>query len=92
MSAEIGDHKKDHDYKIRTLNNYFPIFDNEKVWSFKEENYLLNYIEQYGFANWDEISKQFDNFEQKRTSNECMQHYYAYYIYGNIGKCKFINS
>jgi transcriptional adapter 2-beta len=84
MSAEIGEHKKEHDYRIRSLNSYFPIFDSDKLWSFKEENFLLAYIEQYGFGNWDEIEKNFET----RNAKECMEHYFAYYIYGNIGKCK----
>ena len=83
MSAEIGEHKKEHDYKIRSINNYFPIFDSEKPWSYKEENLLLAFIEQYGFGNWEEIAKYFET----RNAQECMHHYFAYYIFGNIGKC-----
>ena len=56
MSAELGEHKKDHNYFIIS-SQYFPIFDSEKLWSYKEELYLLQYIEQYGFGNWDEIAK-----------------------------------
>lgn len=56
MSAEIGDHKKDHSYFLKT-NVHFPIFDGEKYWSYKEELLLLQFIEQYGFGNWDDIAK-----------------------------------
>jgi hypothetical protein len=56
MSAEIGDHKKDHNYILKS-NISFPIFDNENSWSFKEELILLQFIEQYGYGNWEEIAK-----------------------------------
>lgn len=56
MSAEIGDHKKDHNYFLKT-STHFPVFDSEKCWSYKEELLLLQFIEQYGFGNWDDIAK-----------------------------------
>lgn len=56
MSAEIGDHKKDHNYFLKTAT-HFPVFDSEKCWSYKEELLLLQLIEQYGFGNWEDISK-----------------------------------
>ncbi len=83
MSAEIGDHRKDHDYKIKS-QIVCPVFNNEKVWTHQEESLLLVLMEQYGFGNWDEISK---NFDSTKNRQECMEHYYGYYIYGNIGKC-----
>lgn len=63
MSAEIGDHKKDHNYSLKTCNN-FPVFDSEKCWSYKEELLLLQLIEQFGFGNWEDIAKHL----QTRTS------------------------
>ena len=86
MSAEIGEHKKDHNYYLKSSAS-FPIFDSEACWSFKEELLLLQFIEQYGFGNWEEITKHLPS----RTSEDCMQHYYSYYIYGNLGKCKPFN-
>ena len=62
----------------------FPLFDSEKLWTYKEELLLLQFIEQYGFGNWDEIAKHLPS----RTAQECLQHYNSYYIYGNLGKCK----
>ena len=35
----------------------FPLFDSEKPWTYKEELLLLQFIEQYGFGNWEEIAK-----------------------------------
>ena len=60
MSAEIGEHKKDHNYYLKSAIN-FPLFDNEKSWSYKEELLLLQVIEQYGFGNWEEIAKHLPN-------------------------------
>ena len=56
MSAEIGEHKKDHGYTLRTTSS-FPLFDSDKPWSYKEEFLLLQFIEQCGFGNWDEVAK-----------------------------------
>jgi transcriptional adapter 2-alpha len=60
MAAEIGEHKKDHNYYIKSTLS-FPLFDSEKLWTFKEELLLLQFIEQYGFGNWQEISKHLPN-------------------------------
>lgn len=87
MSAEIGEHKKDHNYFLKSTMS-FPLFDSEKLWTYKEELHLLQFIEQYGFDNWEEIGKNLPN----RTAEECMQHYHSYYIYGNLGKNTFTNS
>jgi hypothetical protein len=85
MSAELGTHKKDHKYKICLSNqSKYPIFNNESIWTHEEETKLLASIEQYGFGNWEEICEK--NLKNK-TTDECMKHYYAYYVYGNIGKC-----
>ena len=56
MSAEIGEHRKDHGYSLKSTIN-FPVFGNEKPWSYKEEQLLIQFIEQYGFDNWEEIAK-----------------------------------
>lgn len=89
MSAELGTHKKDHKYRIcfnNSNNNSltYPIFNNESIWTHEEETQLLASIEQFGFGNWEDISEK--NLKNKKA-DECMQHYYAYYVYGNIGKC-----
>lgn len=84
MSAEIGEHKKDHNYFLKSSTS-FPLFDSEKLWTYKEELHLLQFIEQYGFDNWEEIGKHLPN----RSAEECMQHYHSYYIYGNLGKSTF---
>lgn len=70
MSAEIGDHKKEHSYLLKS-SICFPLFDSEKLWTYKEELSLLQFIEQYGFGNWEEISKHIPNRTSqgtKRTS------------------------
>jgi hypothetical protein len=84
MSAEIGEHHKDHSYTLRSTIN-FPLFGSEKPWSYKEELLLIQFIEQYGFDNWEEIAKHIP----PRSPEECMQHYHSYYIYGNLGKNTF---
>ena len=41
------------------------IFPNESTWSAREEIRLLDAIEQYGFGNWQDISKHIES----KTSN-----------------------
>lgn len=60
MSAEIGEHRKDHNYYVKSTAS-FPIFDGESLWTFKEELILLQNIEQYGFGNWEDIAKHLSN-------------------------------
>ncbi|CAF0883827.1 unnamed protein product [Brachionus calyciflorus] len=84
MSAEISDHKKDHNYYLKSGES-FPVFDSEKYWNFKEEMLLIELVEQYGIGNWDEIAKNLPN----RIASECEKHFYAYYVYGNLGKFTF---
>ncbi len=66
MSAEIGEHKKDHNYTIKSTAS-FPLFDSESFWTFKEELALLQFIEQYGFGNWEDIAKHLPNRTPKGT-------------------------
>ena len=64
MSAEIGDHKKDHNYYLKS-SECFPIFDSENFWTYKEELLLLELVEQFGLGNWEDIAKNLPNRTSK---------------------------
>ncbi|XP_029640641.1 transcriptional adapter 2-beta-like [Octopus sinensis] len=84
--AEIGNHLRDHSYKImhltvRTVN----VFETSKPWSLAEETMLLDAVEQYGFGNWEDVA----NHVKSRTLSECQEHYVTFYIHGNVGAISF---
>lgn len=79
--VEVGEHKKDHDYKVAD-NGRFPVFQTSTVWTAAEEMLLLDAIEQYGYGNWDDTSA----YVGTKTSDEVKEHYHSLYINGNIGK------
>lgn len=64
-------HSNEKKYRIiNPLNNYF-LFDDR--WNLEEEIRLLDSLGNYGFDNWESVSK---NVESKSTE-ECRDHYMA---------------
>ncbi|PSN46846.1 Transcriptional adapter 2B [Blattella germanica] len=51
-------------------------------WSAREELHLLDAIEQFGFGNWEDISRHIET----RTPEEAKEEYIARYIEGSIGR------
>lgn len=51
-------------------------------WSAREELHLLDAVEQYGFGNWEDISKHVET----RTPDEAKEEYINKYITGCIGR------
>ncbi|KAJ7365349.1 Transcriptional adapter 2-beta [Desmophyllum pertusum] len=89
--AEMGKHKRGHDYQLmvrsRDHNNMsvsgwrsFPLFTEE--WSSVEEVLLLDAIEQHGFGNWDDVA---DHIGTK-TGQETSEHYADHFISGIVGQ------
>ncbi|KMQ88565.1 transcriptional adapter 2b [Lasius niger] len=58
------------------------IFNGRGNWTAREELRLLDAIEQFGFGNWEDISKHIET----RTPEEAKEEYIARYLNGNIGK------
>ncbi|XP_076749471.1 transcriptional adapter 2B isoform X4 [Xylocopa sonorina] len=58
------------------------IFNGRGNWTAREELRLLDAIEQFGFGNWEDISKHIET----RTPEEAKEEYIARYLDGNIGK------
>ncbi|XP_014669323.1 PREDICTED: transcriptional adapter 2-beta-like isoform X2 [Priapulus caudatus] len=63
-------------------NGRFSVFDTNSSWTAAEEMLLLDAIEQYGFGNWEDAAAHVGT----KTADETRDHYYAFFIHGNIGK------
>ncbi|XP_020282647.1 transcriptional adapter 2B isoform X1 [Pseudomyrmex gracilis] len=79
--AEIGQHKNDHAYQFMDSGT-ISIFNGRGNWTAREQLRLLDAIEQFGFGNWEDISKHIET----RTPEEAKEEYIARYLNGNIGK------
>ncbi|XP_058790047.1 transcriptional adapter 2B [Phymastichus coffea] len=79
--AEIGPHKNDHSYQFMDSGT-ISIFTGRGNWTAREHLRLLDAIEQFGYGNWEDISKHIET----RTPEEAKEEYVARYLDGNIGK------
>ncbi|XP_071630485.1 transcriptional adapter 2B isoform X1 [Temnothorax longispinosus] len=79
--AEIGQHKNNHAYQFMDSGT-ISIFNGRGNWTAREQLRLLDAIEQFGFGNWEDISKHIET----RTPEEAKEEYIARYLNGNIGK------
>ncbi|XP_076289569.1 transcriptional adapter 2B isoform X4 [Lasioglossum baleicum] len=79
--AEIGPHKNDHSYQFMDSGT-ISIFNGRGNWTAREQLRLLDAIEQFGFGNWEDISKHIET----RTPEEAKEEYIARYLDGTIGK------
>uniref|UniRef100_A0A8C4ZUA5 Transcriptional adapter n=1 Tax=Gadus morhua TaxID=8049 RepID=A0A8C4ZUA5_GADMO len=82
--AEIGTHRRWHGYQ-QVDGGRFPLWgpEAEGGWTGREEQALLDAIEQYGFGNWEDMAT---HVGASRTPQEVMEHYVTMYIHGNLGK------
>ncbi|XP_050101169.1 transcriptional adapter 2B isoform X1 [Anopheles aquasalis] len=79
--AEIGPHRNDHSYQFMD-SGILSIFRGKGGWSAREELHLLDAIEQYGFGNWEDISKHIET----RTPEEAKDEYVSKFLNGTIGR------
>uniref|UniRef100_A0A3Q0RTF5 Transcriptional adapter n=1 Tax=Amphilophus citrinellus TaxID=61819 RepID=A0A3Q0RTF5_AMPCI len=82
--AEIGNHRRWHGYQ-QVDGGRFSLWgpEAEGGWTSREEQSLLDAIEQYGFGNWEDMAA---HVGASRTPQEVMEHYVTMYIHGNLGK------
>uniref|UniRef100_A0A1A8MJV6 Transcriptional adapter n=1 Tax=Nothobranchius pienaari TaxID=704102 RepID=A0A1A8MJV6_9TELE len=82
--AEIGNHRRWHGYQ-QVDGGLFSLWgpEAEGGWTSREEQSLLDAIEQYGFGNWEDMAA---HVGASRTPQEVMEHYVTMYIHGNLGK------
>ncbi|XP_058839734.1 transcriptional adapter 2B-like [Topomyia yanbarensis] len=79
--AEIGPHRNDHSYQFMD-SGILSIYRGKGGWSAREELHLLDAIEQYGFGNWEDISKHIET----RTSEEAKDEYVSKFLNGTVGR------
>uniref|UniRef100_A0A1L8DX02 Transcriptional adapter n=2 Tax=Nyssomyia neivai TaxID=330878 RepID=A0A1L8DX02_9DIPT len=79
--AEIGAHRNDHNYQFMDTG-ILSIFRGKGGWSAREELHLLNAIEQFGFGNWEDISKHIET----RSPEEAKEEYVNHFLLGTIGR------
>ncbi|XP_053199445.1 transcriptional adapter 2-beta [Scomber japonicus] len=82
--AEIGNHRRWHGYQ-QVDGGRFSLWgpEAEGGWTSREEQSLLDAIEQYGFGNWEDMAA---HVGASRSPQEVMEHYVTMYIHGNLGK------
>ncbi|CDQ86681.1 unnamed protein product [Oncorhynchus mykiss] len=82
--AEIGNHRRWHGYQ-QVDGGRFTLWgpEAEGGWTSREEQSLLDAIEQYGFGNWEDMAT---HVGASRTPQDVMDHYVGMYIHGNLGK------
>ncbi|KAM9087636.1 transcriptional adapter 2-beta [Balaenoptera ricei] len=82
--AEIGHHRRYHGYQL-VDGGRFTLWgpEAEGGWTSREEQLLLDAIEQFGFGNWEDMAA---HVGASRTPQEVMEHYVSMYIHGNLGK------
>ncbi|GAB0087645.1 Transcriptional adapter [Sergentomyia squamirostris] len=79
--AEIGSHKNNHNYQFMDTG-ILSIFRGKGGWSAREELHLLDAIEQFGFGNWEDISKHIET----RSPDEAKEEYVSHFLLGTIGR------
>uniref|UniRef100_A0A182IYU4 Transcriptional adapter n=1 Tax=Anopheles atroparvus TaxID=41427 RepID=A0A182IYU4_ANOAO len=79
--AEIGPHRNDHSYQFMD-SGILSVFRGKGGWSGREELHLLDAIEQYGFGNWEDISKHIET----RLPEEAKEEYVSKFLNGTIGR------
>lgn len=79
--AEIGSHRNHHGYKFIDTGS-LSIFRGKSTWSAKEELHLLDAIEQYGYGNWQDISKHIET----KSPEDAKEEYISKFLSGTIGR------
>lgn len=79
LGREIENHQNTHSYRIAHDN--IQVFSDTN-WTAKEEKLLLEFIDSFGYNNWDDVSKAINT----RSSKECEEHYNKFYFDGIFRK------
>ncbi|KAL7600596.1 transcriptional adapter ADA2 [Lactuca sativa] len=73
VGAEVHPHKSNHSYRVMD-NLSFPLFCSD--WNADEEILLLEGIEMYGLANWNEVAEHVGT----KSKSHCIEHYNTIYM------------
>ncbi|ALC45630.1 Ada2b [Drosophila busckii] len=80
--AEIGPHQNNHNYQFMdTGTAILSVFRGKGAWTAREELRLLDAIEQYGFGNWEDISKHIET----KSAEDAKEEYVNKFVNGTIG-------
>lgn len=79
--AEIGPHKNTHRYQFMDSGN-LSIYRGRNSWSAREQLHLLDAIEQYGFGNWEDISKHIET----KSPEDAKEEYITRFLNGTVGR------
>ncbi|XP_001358654.3 transcriptional adapter 2B isoform X1 [Drosophila pseudoobscura] len=81
--AEIGAHQNNHAYQFMdTGTSILSVFRGKGAWTAREEIRLLDAIEQYGFGNWEDISKHIET----KSAEDAKEEYVNKFVNGTIGR------
>jgi len=81
--AEIGAHQNNHSYQFMdTGTSILSVFRGKGAWTAREEIRLLDAIEQYGFGNWEDISKHIET----KSAEDAKEEYVNKFVNGTIGR------
>lgn len=81
VGAEIGIHRNFHTYKFMDAGT-LSVFKGRNGFSSKEHLHLLDAIEQFGFGNWQDISKHIET----KSPEDAKEEYIAKFLHGTIGR------
>uniref|UniRef100_A0A914WI59 Transcriptional adapter n=1 Tax=Plectus sambesii TaxID=2011161 RepID=A0A914WI59_9BILA len=88
LGAELGDHRRGHDYMVRCPGG-LPIFgvgpndESHGLWTSTEEIALIEAAEKYNLGNWEDVAS---IVNPKRMVSEVKEHYDRFYLRGRIGQ------
>jgi len=77
--VELGSHKSDHAYRFYDHGDFSPL---NNSWSAKENLQLLDGLEQFGYGNWNDISR----YVETKGPNECRDAVINLFVEGPIGQ------
>ncbi|XP_037811685.1 transcriptional adapter 2B isoform X2 [Lucilia sericata] len=81
--AEIGAHQNNHAYQFMdTGTAILSVFRGKGAWTAREEIRLLDAIEQYGYGNWEDVSKHIET----KSAEDAKEEYVNKFVNGTIGR------
>lgn len=76
--VEVGSHKNDHAYRFFDHGDFSPLNND---WSAKENLQLLDGLEQFGYGNWNDISR----YVETKGPSECRDAVINLFVEGPVG-------
>merc|ERR1719347_41446 len=83
--VEVGQHKSYHGYKFMDNGDFSPLSNS---WSAKEFVQLLDGLEQFGYGNWNDVSR----YVETKPAGECRDTVNNIFVSGPIGSLTYKES